>query len=150
MNRRDCGHGPPRLHPLWSAGRQSGRRLPRSIDWHRTPAQVPNPTAIAHRTPRSVQWPNRLYHFCRRWQGRRNTLGERVGRALSRRAAEHLELLAAQGATDPDATVLRATRTGCEWWTYAGLKANAALVQRFSLPRASTVSPSGRDAPPLN
>jgi ATP-dependent Lhr-like helicase len=53
---------------------------------------------------------------------------------LSRRAAEHLELLAAQGTTDPDATVLRATRTGCEWWTYASLKANAALVQRFSLP----------------
>src|ERR1035437_1154544 len=54
--------------------------------------------------------------------------------ALSRRAAEQMELLAAQGTTDPAATVLRATRTGCEWWTYAGLKANAALVQRFSLP----------------
>jgi ATP-dependent Lhr-like helicase len=54
--------------------------------------------------------------------------------ALSRRAAEQMELLAAQGTTDPAATVLRATRTGCEWWTYAGLKANAALVQRFGLP----------------
>ena len=53
---------------------------------------------------------------------------------LSRRAAEHLELLAAQGTTDPAGTVLRPTRTGCEWWTYAGLKANAALVQRFGLP----------------
>jgi ATP-dependent Lhr-like helicase len=53
---------------------------------------------------------------------------------LSRRAAEHLELLAAQGTTDPDATVLRETRAGCEWWTYGGLKANAALAQRFSLP----------------
>jgi len=53
--------------------------------------------------------------------------------ALSRRAAEQMELLAAQGTTDPAATVLRATRTGCEWWTYAGLKANAALVQRFGL-----------------
>ena len=29
--------------------------------------------------------------------------------------------------------MLRATRTGCEWWTYAGLKANAAIVQRFGL-----------------
>jgi hypothetical protein len=58
----------------------------------------------------------------------------RSNATLSRRAAEHLELLAAQGTTDAEATVLRATRTGCEWWTYAGLKANAALVQRFSLP----------------
>ena len=40
----------------------------------------------------------------------------------------------AQGTTDPDGTVLRSTKTGCEWWTYAGLKANAALVQRFTLP----------------
>src|ERR1019366_4404152 len=54
--------------------------------------------------------------------------------ALARRAAEQMELLAAQGTTDPAATVLRATRTGCEWWTYAGLKSNAALVQRFGLP----------------
>jgi ATP-dependent Lhr-like helicase len=53
---------------------------------------------------------------------------------LSRRAAEHLELLATQGTTDTEGTVLRPTRTGCEWWTYGGLKANAALVQRFSLP----------------
>jgi ATP-dependent Lhr-like helicase len=53
---------------------------------------------------------------------------------LSRRAAEQLELLVAQATTDPSGTVLRATRTGCEWWTYAGLKANAALVQRFGLP----------------
>ena len=54
--------------------------------------------------------------------------------SLSRRAAEHLELLSAQGTTDPSGTVLRPTRTGCEWWTYAGLKANAALVQSFGLP----------------
>jgi hypothetical protein len=40
----------------------------------------------------------------------------------------------AQGTTDPDGTVLRSTKTECEWWTYAGLKANAALVQRFALP----------------
>ena len=53
---------------------------------------------------------------------------------LSRRAIEQLELLMAQGTTDPDGTVLRSTKTGCEWWTYAGLKANAALVQRFALP----------------
>jgi ATP-dependent Lhr-like helicase len=54
--------------------------------------------------------------------------------AFSRRAAEHMELLVAQRTTDPDGTILRATRTGCEWWTYAGLKANAALVQRHALP----------------
>src|SRR6185369_9617720 len=53
---------------------------------------------------------------------------------LSHRASEQLELLMAQGTTDPDGTVLRSTKTGCEWWTYAGLKANAALVQRFTLP----------------
>jgi ATP-dependent Lhr-like helicase len=53
---------------------------------------------------------------------------------LSRRASEHLELLVAQGTTDPSGTVLHGTRTGCEWWTYAGLKANAALVQRHGLP----------------
>ena len=29
---------------------------------------------------------------------------------------------------------MRSTKKGCEWWTYAGLKANAALVQRFALP----------------
>jgi ATP-dependent Lhr-like helicase len=52
----------------------------------------------------------------------------------TRRAAEHLELLVAQGTTDAGGTVLRETRTGCEWWTYAGLKANAALVQRYDLP----------------
>lgn len=28
----------------------------------------------------------------------------------------------------------RQARTGCEWWTYAGLKANAALVRRHGLP----------------
>jgi ATP-dependent Lhr-like helicase len=53
---------------------------------------------------------------------------------LSRRAVEHLELLVAQGTTDPAGTVLRETPTGCEWWTYAGLKANAALVQRYGFP----------------
>jgi ATP-dependent Lhr-like helicase len=53
---------------------------------------------------------------------------------LSRRATEQLELLKAQGTTDSEGTVLRPTKTGCEWWTYAGLKANAALAQRFALP----------------
>ena len=38
------------------------------------------------------------------------------------------------GTTDSGGTVLRPTRTGCEWWTYAGLKANAALVHGFGLP----------------
>jgi hypothetical protein len=56
------------------------------------------------------------------------------GATLSKRAAEHLELLQAQGTTDTDGTILRETRTGCEWWTYAGLKANAALVHRHGLP----------------
>src|SRR5215467_5830816 len=40
----------------------------------------------------------------------------------------------AQGTTDVNGTVLRPTRTGCEWWTYAGLKANTALVRSFGLP----------------
>lgn len=53
---------------------------------------------------------------------------------LSRRATEQMDLLAAQGTVDPGGTVLRATKTGCEWWTWAGLKANATLVQRFGLP----------------
>ena len=56
------------------------------------------------------------------------------GATLSKRAAEHLELLQAQGTTDAGGTILRETRTGCEWWTYAGLKANAALVRRHGLP----------------
>jgi len=54
--------------------------------------------------------------------------------ALSRRAVDQLELLMAQGTTDPDGTVVRSTRSGCEWWTYAGLKANATLAERFALP----------------
>lgn len=53
---------------------------------------------------------------------------------LSRRAVEQLELLMAQSTTDPDGTVLRSTKTGCEWWTYAGLKANAALAHGLALP----------------
>ena len=53
---------------------------------------------------------------------------------LSRRASEELEILAAQGTADHGGTVLRATRTGCEWWTYGGLRANAALARRFALP----------------
>jgi ATP-dependent Lhr-like helicase len=53
---------------------------------------------------------------------------------LSRRAIDQLELLIGQGTTDPGGTILRSNKTGCEWWTYAGLKANAALVQRFALP----------------
>lgn len=44
-----------------------------------------------------------------------------------------MEILIDQGTTDASGTVLRQTRTGCEWWTYAGLKANAALVQRHGL-----------------
>src|SRR5580700_11037556 len=58
----------------------------------------------------------------------------RSAATLSKRAAEHLELLQAQGTTDAEGTILRETRTGCEWWTYAGLKANATLVQRQGLP----------------
>jgi hypothetical protein len=55
--------------------------------------------------------------------------------ALSHRAAEPMELLVAQGTTDPaEPSSALPARTGCEWWTYAGLKANAALVQRFGLP----------------
>jgi hypothetical protein len=53
---------------------------------------------------------------------------------FSRRATEEMQLLTAQGTTDPEGTILRSMRKGCEWWTYAGLKANAALVQRFALP----------------
>jgi ATP-dependent Lhr-like helicase len=53
---------------------------------------------------------------------------------LSRRAIDELAQLAAQGTADPDGTVLRATRTGCDWWTYAGLKGNAALVHKHALP----------------
>jgi ATP-dependent Lhr-like helicase len=53
---------------------------------------------------------------------------------LSRRAADQMAALSAQGTVDPEGTVLRATRTGCEWWTYAGLRGNAALVRRFALP----------------
>lgn len=52
---------------------------------------------------------------------------------LSRRATEEMAQLAAQGTVDPDGTVLRPTRTGCEWWTYGGLTGNAALVRRFAL-----------------
>jgi hypothetical protein len=40
----------------------------------------------------------------------------------------------AQGTTDQDGTVVRSTRSGCEWWTYAGLKANATLAEQFALP----------------
>jgi ATP-dependent Lhr-like helicase len=53
---------------------------------------------------------------------------------LSRRAIEQMELLTVQGTTDPDGTILRETRTGCEWWTYAGLKGNAGLVQLYGFP----------------
>lgn len=80
---------------------------------------------------------------------------------LSRRAAEQLELFAAQNTTDPTSTVLRQTQTGCEWWTYAGLKANAALVQRHALPAtfdSLTIRPTyspielnrALDAPPMD
>jgi ATP-dependent Lhr-like helicase len=54
--------------------------------------------------------------------------------ALSHRAVDQLELLMAQGTTDQDGTVVRSTRSGCEWWTYAGLKANATLAEQFALP----------------
>jgi ATP-dependent Lhr-like helicase len=53
---------------------------------------------------------------------------------FSRRALEQMELLKNQSTTDPDGTVLRPTRTGCEWWTYAGLKANAALIHGIGIP----------------
>ena len=53
---------------------------------------------------------------------------------LSRRATEELQLPMAKGTTNPEGTILRSTKKGCEWWTYAGLKANAALVQRFAIP----------------
>lgn len=66
-------------------------------------------------------------------QAMRRVLLDPTG-AFSGRAAEHIELLVAQRTTDSDGTILRATRTGCEWWTYAGLKANAALVQQHALP----------------
>ena len=53
---------------------------------------------------------------------------------LSRRATEEMAQLVAQVTVDQDGTVLRATRTGCEWWTYAGLRGNAALAYRHALP----------------
>ncbi|MCX6621226.1 MAG: hypothetical protein NTY38_09125 [Acidobacteria bacterium] len=53
---------------------------------------------------------------------------------LSRRAAGHMETVIAQGTADSGGTLLRPTRNGCEWWTYSGLKGNAALVRRFGLP----------------
>jgi hypothetical protein len=53
---------------------------------------------------------------------------------LSRRATDEMAQLAAQASVDQDATVLSATRTGCDWWTYAGLKGNAALTYRQALP----------------
>ncbi len=53
---------------------------------------------------------------------------------LSRRAGEEMEHLVAQGTVDPDGTVLRNTRTGSDWWTFAGLKGNAALVLKHTLP----------------
>ncbi len=53
---------------------------------------------------------------------------------LSRRASEEMETLAAEATVDQDGTVLRTARNGCEWWTYAGLKGNAALAREFALP----------------
>jgi ATP-dependent Lhr-like helicase len=53
---------------------------------------------------------------------------------LSRRATDELARLSAQRTVDTEGSVLRATRTGCEWWTYAGLRGNAALIRRFELP----------------
>jgi hypothetical protein len=53
---------------------------------------------------------------------------------LSRRATEEMVQLVAQATVDPGGTILRATRTGCDWWTYAGLKGNAALAYRHALP----------------
>jgi ATP-dependent Lhr-like helicase len=53
---------------------------------------------------------------------------------LSRRAGEEMETLAAEGTVDQEGTVLRSARTGCDWWTYAGLKGNAALARQLALP----------------
>src|SRR5207245_636337 len=53
---------------------------------------------------------------------------------LSRRADEEMETLAAEATVDQEGTVLRTVRTGCDWWTYAGLKGNAALARQFALP----------------
>jgi hypothetical protein len=49
---------------------------------------------------------------------------------LSRRASEEIAQLGAQGTADDGGTVLRPTRTGRDWWTYAGLKANAVLIHQ--------------------
>jgi ATP-dependent Lhr-like helicase len=53
---------------------------------------------------------------------------------LSRRAGDEIAQLVAEGTVDPEGTVLLNTRTGSDWWTYAGLKGNAALVLKHALP----------------
>jgi ATP-dependent Lhr-like helicase len=45
----------------------------------------------------------------------------------SRRARESLAKTRAEADVDKDGTVLRTANAGCEWWTWAGLRGNAAL-----------------------
>jgi hypothetical protein len=53
---------------------------------------------------------------------------------MSRRAAKELTILANERVTDDEGSLLLETKSGTEWWTFAGLRGNAALAYGWNFP----------------
>ncbi len=97
---------------------------------------------------RSVNWPAKVAYVepcdlpgCSTWLGssaplsfelcqamRRVLISESISKSWSRRATTELGSFRNKGLTDVKGTLLYDTKTGCEWWTFGGLRANATLA----------------------
>jgi hypothetical protein len=65
---------------------------------------------------------------------RRVLLFAQTNPSWSRRAAAELASFRREPIVNADGTVLLETKSGCEWWTFAGLRGNAALTYAWPFP----------------
>ncbi len=65
---------------------------------------------------------------------RRVLLSDQTNPNWSRRAAKELASFRNEPIVDADGTILTETKAGTEWWTFAGLRGNAALTYAWPFP----------------
>jgi ATP-dependent Lhr-like helicase len=101
----------------------------RSVNWERKTVSV-EPSDMEGRSLWLGSSAPLSFELC---QAMRQVLNsESVSKSWSRRAQSELASFRGKHITDTSGTVLQPTKTGCVWWTFAGLRANAFLARNLN------------------
>ncbi len=100
----------------------------RSVNWERKTVSV-EPSDIEGRSLWLGSSAPLSFKLC---QAMREVLdSESVWKSWSRRAQTELASFRSKRVTDTSGTALHATKSGCVWWTFAGIRANALIAAWF-------------------